>query len=278
MRKVALAAAPDVLDGPDSIGGQEIAAAIAFFADDANDGKTFDFSAYKNPAVKAAINAAFFFKCAYCESSYAATAPVDVEHYRPKAAVNVDGKKKPPGYYWLAAKWSNMLASCIFCNRENKQVMPDGTTRTTGKGNNFPLTNEAKRAKEPKQESKEGRLLLNPYLDDPAKHLDFDAEGIVRPHRSGNGRMSRKGQTSIDVYGLIRSGLVQDRRRLGTDIAARIQLIENLMAVHEQNPNPLLKTTIGEEMAKLKGRMEPDQPYSEMARQLIEPFLRTMSP
>jgi len=61
-------------------------------------------------------------------------------------------------------------------------------------------------------------------------------------------------------------------------MAARIELIEKLWRVQEQTPNPALEATIEEEIAKLKGRIEPDQPYSTMARQLIEPFLKRDTP
>jgi uncharacterized protein (TIGR02646 family) len=279
MRKVTLGDPPNALTGADSLGGLERAKAISFYADPANGDKALpgDFKAYKDPAVKAAINAAFFFKCAYCESRYAGTQPVDVEHFRPKAGVNVNGRLKKPGYYWLAADWRNLLASCIFCNRENQQTFPDGSQRKSGKGNNFPIDKEAARASQPGDERKEGRLLLNPYLDNPDSHLSFDEEGIVRPARSRNGRQSRKGKVSIGIYGLLRSGLVQERARLAKDIATRIVLIENLMHVQEQTGNALLRTTISEEIAKLKGRLEPDQPYSTMARQLVEPFLERVT-
>jgi uncharacterized protein (TIGR02646 family) len=275
MRKVRPGKCPGALNTKDSLGAKEIAKAIAFFGKASNKNRAFPFAAYKNAKVKESINEVFFFKCAYCESRYAATAPVDVEHWRPKAAVNANGRKQKPGYYWLAAKWNNLLASCIFCNRENKQTMPDNSTRTTGKGNNFPVADEAKRATKPGDEKKERPLLLNPYRDDPDKHLVFDDDGIVRPYRAGNGRQSVKGQTSIDVYGLLRRGLVQERASIGKDIAARIERIENLCRANEDTPNPVLDQMIRQEMAGLKGLMEPDQPYSTMARQLIESFIKT---
>lgn len=230
MRLVTQAAAPVSLDGDESLGDKEIVAAIGFYAKKTNRPKEFPggFKAYKRADVKAATNEAFFFKCAYCETYYGASAPVDVEHFRPKAAVTINGRKSKPGYYWLAAHWDNLLASCIFCNRENKQTMPDGSVRTSGKGNNFPLGNEAQRATAPGDETRKRPLLLNPYRDDPDKHLVFDKEGIIRARRAGNGHVSKKGQTSIDIYGLQRSGLVQDRARISTDLAARIERIEKL--------------------------------------------------
>ena len=100
-------------------------------------------------------------KCAYCESFYAGTQPVDVEHYRPKG--KVDGMAGHPGYWWLAGRWENLLPSCIDCNRKRRQKTPkaaDGLlvtllengdfdrqdTLSTGKATAFPLAEGSPRA------------------------------------------------------------------------------------------------------------------------------------
>ena len=44
----------------------------------------------KDAEVKAALEKLFYGKCAYCETFYSVQAPVDVEHYRPKSAVEGD--------------------------------------------------------------------------------------------------------------------------------------------------------------------------------------------
>lgn len=77
----------------------------------------FAFAAYKAPEVKARLEALFHGKCAYFETVYAASAPVDVEHYRPKGAV--EGEPAHPVYWWLGMVWP--LPSCIDCNRRRKQ-------------------------------------------------------------------------------------------------------------------------------------------------------------
>ena len=148
-------------------------------------------------------------------------------------------------------------------------------TEGAGAGNNFPVADETKRAKRPGEERAERPLLLNPYRDDPDKHLVFNDEGEVLPYRSRNGRESAKGQASINIYGLMRRGLIQERARIARDIAARLERIKNLYRVKEETPNPGLDAMIEVEMAQLKGLMETDQPYSTMARQLIEPFMKT---
>ena len=82
----------------------------------------FEFHAYKADEVKRRLEDLFHGKCAYCESFYAAQAPVDIEHYRPKGAVEDDPDH--PGYWWLAMAWENLLPSCIDCNRRRRQKTP----------------------------------------------------------------------------------------------------------------------------------------------------------
>lgn len=66
------------------------------------------------------LNQWYFYKCAYCERFY----KLDVEHYRPKGEIRgVDNELlSNTGYYWLAYEWSNLLPSCISCNREGGKV------------------------------------------------------------------------------------------------------------------------------------------------------------
>ena len=70
-------------------GAIELAKARAHFGDATLEGTPFTFAAYKLDPVKEALNATFEFKCAYCESFFGATQPLDVEHYRPKSGVLV---------------------------------------------------------------------------------------------------------------------------------------------------------------------------------------------
>ena len=83
--------------------------------------KSYPFKVYGHQQIKDALAALFFNKCAYCETPYAATQPVDVEHFRPKGEVAED--KEHPGYYWLAASWENLFPSCIDFNRERTQQL-----------------------------------------------------------------------------------------------------------------------------------------------------------
>lgn len=154
-----------------------------------NADSSFDFSAYSSPAVKTALHTLFHGKCAYCESFYASTQPVDVEHYRPKG--EVEGVGDHPGYWWLAMEWTNLLPSCIDCNRRREQLTPNETAPSlmklaegadvnrwrkisTGKASAFPLAQGSLRASQELHDyNAELRLLLDPTRDDPDQHLGY---------------------------------------------------------------------------------------------------------
>src|SRR5688500_10656800 len=124
---------PSDLFGPDSPGDNESIRVVGFYTDPANKEASFTYAAYKLPTVKEAIQTLFHGKCAYCESNYTNVHPVDVEHFRPKGRIVVEGKPSKPGYYWLAARWENLLPSCIDCNRERKQLLETGQKSLVGK-------------------------------------------------------------------------------------------------------------------------------------------------
>lgn len=169
----------------------------------------FVFKVYKSADVKVLLFQDFFDKCAYCESRYATTAPVDVEHFRPKGRVKEDATHV--GYWWLAMSWDNLLPACIFCNRYNQQVTPtppkspktvggsavqvaldessgklnSSLILTTGKQDSFPVAKTRLTAQSVDYASEEA-LLLDPCRDNPEEHLHFHIDynaplGLVLP-------------------------------------------------------------------------------------------------
>lgn len=149
-------------------------------------------------------------KCGYCEASIDAHSFGDADHWRPKGAVTrrddaapipqqADGTEHT-GYWWLAYDWENLVPACQRCN-------------STGKGTQFPV--DSKYVFEPSDQLNSSReldafeqpLLLHPIAGpNPADHLEFDETGQVNP-RAG----SKLGATSIDVYGLRRPRLRDER-------------------------------------------------------------------
>lgn len=176
---------PDAMTGADSPASRELNKFRQHFRAPGDNVPTF--AVYKSDSVKKQLDELFHGKCAYCESFYASTAPVDVEHYRPKGAVHED--RSHPGYWWLGMDWENLLPSCIDCNRKRKQSVPSlsaklltlhegrggfshGMLVSSGKKDSFPVLGTRAMA-EASSILDEYPLLLDPCRDDPSEHLRF---------------------------------------------------------------------------------------------------------
>lgn len=267
---------PKELTEEDSIGIKERDEVIKFYSDINNKEKAFKkYKAYKNPSVQQRLEEIFCGKCAYCESKYVRLHPVDVEHFRPKGQIVIDGKVTKPGYYWLASDWENLLPSCIDCNRERYQIQLDGTRIKTGKKDKFPIADEKKRAKNPGEEKHEKPLLLNPCIDAPEKHLEFTEEGIVRPKRGG--KFARRAEQSIIVYGLQRRKLVEARKERATLVLAQIERVRELTEDLNNNINSVeTSRRLEREMKALKEYLKPENEYTGMVKQLVIKFFESL--
>jgi len=287
--------------------------------------KAFPFSAYKAEDVKTRLEELFFGKCAYCESYYAAQAPVDVEHFRPKG--RVADAPNHPGYWWLAAEWTNLLPSCLDCNRRRKQGTPvvSGSlqvlyeTMQTGKQDCFPV--EGSRAQPEENDfTRERGLLLDPARDDPDEHLvywlgDDRAAGLVFPAPVQAGRpaappiplrdpdlarvgahaaaagVSVRGAVSIQVYGLNRLHLVQERAKLLQQLRFLESVLLEVIDVREglEAVNATLgRKELTEAMKKLsnlerrvldqmRGLAAPDAPHSAIAKAFLRDFKQRLA-
>lgn len=170
----------------------------------------FNFAVYREAALRGELDRVFQTKCAYCESNFGAVMPKDVEHFRPKSEIRTGMGDLVPGYYWLAAAWDNLLASCGDCNRGRKLKFPDEPTMVKrGKATQFPLSDETVRVRGPGTliaTEDPVRLLIDPCSEDPSPHLSFDEKGLVRG-------LTDKGKASVIVYALQRAGLVDVREK-----------------------------------------------------------------
>jgi uncharacterized protein (TIGR02646 family) len=266
--RVALPAPPPALVEK---GALELDKARTHFGDPALKGKPFPFGVYKLTQVKDALNVSFHFKCAYCESYFGATQPLDVEHFRPKSGVLVVTELIWGVYYWLAASWGNLLPSCSDCNRPRSQTLPDGSEQTLGKANQFPLSSEAKRAAREGEEKRESRLLVHPCLDDPAKHFVFEPDGIVS-------WKTRKGKESIRVYALLRRGLVQARKAFQLEVLTHVTIARGLaLELETSGPNPRLEALLLTELQALARFVDPEHEYSAVARAIVDPVLEELT-
>jgi len=274
-------AEPPALRGPKSPAKKELLDARKHFAGP-NRKKAFEFDAFKHEDVKNALQKLFHGKCAYCESVYAATAPVDIEHFRPKGRI----KEHPPhpGYWWLAMKWSNLLASCIDCNRQRKQVeitsgmtaqdvtaLADTRSRAlSGKADSF-MTENRKWVMAEGAVKSEKPLLLNPTVDHPDKHLSWAFENGVPVLCARKGDV--RGQTSISVFGLNRQRLVEARMTTLNQMRnARTKILKLTIGAKETtDPNAAsLMTESAKELAsELRAMCAPAAPYSAMATEFV---------
>lgn len=221
-------------------------------------------SRYNDDEVKDALNGLYHHKCAYCEGkANSAQFSVRIEHYRPKNGITYkdeEGKAQyfdnHKGYYWLGYEWTNLMPSCEKCNGRS------------AKGNHFPLKNESTRISDNiiaegffedetnqfylekfdiKELESEERLLLNPEIDKVEEHLYFLPTGEIK-------HLTEKGEKSIEIYQLNRSGLVLERKRLVDNI------IRKLLKIYRQpiNTHAILLKNLWEEMIEFS----EDREYS----------------
>lgn len=182
-------------------------------------------------AAKPFLNRLFSGKCAYCEVMIEVSHPTEVEHYRPKGNVKDEneeevtivterGEEEHPGYWWLAYTWSNLLSSCIDCNRRRTHEKEEAGKRIeakAGKADIFPV--KGKRAMEPGEEDNETPLLLNPCEEhfDPIEHFTFEKDGSVTAK-------TERGEATLKLLGFnLREKAVARRASAYSDARSRMK-------------------------------------------------------
>lgn len=284
---------PAELVGSKSVGQLELAKVEAWMKKRPPKGK-LKFSAYKCASVALGLERLFEGKCAYCESPYTRTQPVDIEHWRPKSEVHVfkEGKKeRKGGYPWLAMVWENLLPSCIDCNRARKQIVyrPNAAgvlepiVIVQGKANQFPLVDEAQRIKKRQASlSQERPLLLNPCSDDPKQYFVYNDRGVIIPQDQfadtpEAAERREMALASIEVYALNRKGLVDARMERVVLLKARFRLIAALVNLEvnakDKRSRGLVHDLIDSEVSQLLSLCAPFQPYAQLTRQFVHQFL-----
>jgi len=186
---------------------------------------------YADNRVRAAREALFHDKCAYCESKITATSDWEVEHFRPKA--RVAERPDHPGYYWLAYRWSNLYPSCTLCNQRRKDRPRWGDcshARTAGKADQFPLASEVRRAMTPEDDlAEEQPLLLDPCGEDhPELLLAYNGRGEVGA--VGN---DPRGEATIAIFHLDRRRLDALRRRVVEEVVEVLTFLDSAELTQE---------------------------------------------
>lgn len=244
---------------------------------------TFKFKAYKGEDIVVTLETLFHRKCAYCESHFRATGPVDVEHYRPKGGVEEDSSH--PGYWWLAAKWTNLLPSCNDCNRRRKhrtatlgmnyQLLASSKKQLSGKLDAFPIRGKKRAACPSDDLDSEDPLLIDPTRRNPKEHITWGFVtdlSVALPIQHQN-QTDPYGEASIRTFGLNRQGLVEER----TDLLLRLKYehqrlkegIEFAATLDTEQLNSYLPL-LEKDFAVFVGHGKPDQPYSACALTYID--------
>lgn len=284
----------------------EVECARKYYAQRPAPTKAYPFVRYKEHAVCTALDLLYHEKCAYCESSYRAVDSRDVEHFRPKGGVAE--APKHPGYWWLAAEWSNLLPSCPPCNQLRKQTLfTAGVTeealaraRTevpvgrSGKANSFPMR-APKRwvSAEGGHLDREDPLLINPSARNPQQHLSWVFDGadgeaiweapwitpLLKP-RQHHGQDDDYGRASIAVYGLNRQGLVRERKeRLQLMQAASRAVVDALIDLRMSNAReqPHRLERLRQRRIDLDAYAAAEKPYASMARAYLVRFAKDVT-
>ncbi|KQS34101.1 HNH endonuclease [Dyadobacter sp. Leaf189] len=145
-------------------------------------------------------------KCGYCETDTSAGAPMQVEHYRPKAKVLEDIKHQ--GYYWLAYEWSNLILSCSKCNNKKRNRFPISGQRISTPGIlNMGMPSEEFVLANSKNFLAENPQLLHPEIDKVEDQFLFNHNGEIVG-------LNERAQQTIIVCDLNRDELIFKRYSL----------------------------------------------------------------
>lgn len=146
--------------------------------------------------------------CAYCGMG---TNGLDVEHFRPKGAIEDD--QTHGGYWWLAYECSNYFLGCTVYNQRRKKTR-------------FPLLAGATRCTYNTRDTVafEQRVLLDPAEDSVEEWLSIgqdDSSGQLVPKPGLDAGARSRVQETIDLFGLNLDAEVRGQRSKAYEKAAR---------------------------------------------------------
>lgn len=174
-------------------------------------------------------------KCAFCET------PLDgygnVHHFRPlRFAQKARGSRDY--YLWLAFEWRNLFYACDICNKSQGDHFP-----LEGEPGDFLATYDS-------LVKAEKSLLIDPTLEDPAKHLWFTTSGTVEP-------LTQKGAVTIETFHLNQE----------THIRRRGAHVEKFLSELDQNP-----------YADIGSMLNPSEPYAGAVRGIFRSIVSRWMP
>ena len=202
-------------------------------------------------------------KCWYCEAKQERSDDA-VDHFRPKNRV-AEATNPHSGYIWLAFNKNNYRYSCTFCNSKRKN--PD-TGVTQGKGDSFPLIDEANRGYVPGAEANEDPALLDPCNAMDPGCIDFRANGEPCPKYQDGSFRQLKADSSIDKYHLDHPDANEERRNLAIELDSWIDEADGLYA-ELNNTTQAVKNAFSGRCRDIINAMGAKAKYSAFARRIV---------
>lgn len=283
------------LTDPNSAGFRERESILQGLGADGSPAVGTKFNAYSHKSVRDALQELFHNKCAYCESKIAGSQDTDIEHYRPKGRVTEAAGcgVAHHGYWWLAMEWTNLVLSCMHCNQRRRQLILEAgmtedqvralieadRTISTGKLDSFPTEDSVWVTSHMGDVATEKPLLIDPTRVDPDFHLDWVLDEEYSTVRARNG--SLMGQTSIDIYGLNRRRLTEDR--MPKLLLMRISGNKALAALHRAAtaPDPNVAASWQESavdhLEVVRAHCADIQPFAGLARAYVRELERQIA-
>jgi predicted ATP-binding protein involved in virulence/5-methylcytosine-specific restriction endonuclease McrA len=194
-----------------------------FFAAENRNQKRYDWPFNKeiDKELKEYLHKVFHGKCGYCEIKIDYPELGTVDRYRPNNGVRDKNEFYQDLYWWLTFEWDNLIYACKECNQY--------------KGNYFPI--KGRRALNERDDyENEHRMLLNPYLDETDKHLNY-----IHSNDSHIYALTNEGNQTIELLRLNRTNLLEGRKKAKKKL---IEAIESLVN-GEQIDNRLVKKYLG---------------------------------
>ncbi len=197
-------------------------------------------------------------KCFYCEIVQERSDGA-VDHFRPKKM-----------YPWSAFSRANFRFACTFCNSRRTD---EANERTGGKGDYFPLFDEATRATCLIEEEKESPLLLDPCNPNEPGLIDFDETGAPVPSYSAEEHEGRhkRADVSIRLYHLDHSDLIDRRKALAVSIGRKVKAADRIFAFTEAG-NADIDASFLEHIRFLADCINERAELSVFARRILEGY------
>lgn len=222
-----------------------------FFASKNRSQKRYDwpFNAAIDKELKGHLHEVFHGKCGYCEIKIDYPELGTVDRYRPNNGVRDKNEFHQDLYWWLTFEWDNLIYCCKECNQY--------------KGNYFPI--KGRRALNEKDDyENEHRMLLNPYLDETDKHLNY-----LHSNDGHIDALTDEGNQTIELLRLNRTNLLEGRKKARKEI---IDAVESLIN-GEQIKNQIIK----KHLAKIYNLEDPSIEFLSYKRWVLLNELETES-